>query len=396
MSDELGAAEGEPPRLRIGLVLATSTGGVGRHVRALAGELAAAHHHVQVVGPAPTDERFGFAAVDGVGFAVVDIRSGIAPLADLRAVAAVSTLTRDFDVVHAHGLRAGVVAALALRVRARAGLVLRGRAPVRRPVLVVTLHNGVLGSGVRRRVFDLVVARLARTADAIQAVSPDLVEVLLRSRPDAARALVASPLPAPTRDRAATRRHLGVADTTPLILAVGRLHRQKGFDVLVVAASLLADVAAEGEHTGPALAFVIAGEGPQRAELQSRIRVAHVDVRLLGDRDDVADLIQAADVVVMPSRWEGWPLAAAEVLAAGRPFVASAVGGLPELVAAAAILVPPGDAGALAGAIWQLVDDPSLADRLSNAASARAQQLPTISDVTASVLATYRRALVGT
>jgi glycosyltransferase involved in cell wall biosynthesis len=395
MSEELDAAGGDPP-LRICLVLATSTGGVGRHVRALAGELAAAHHQVEVVGPVSTDERFGFAAVDGVGFAAVEIRSGIAPLADLRAVARVSTLTRDFDVVHAHGLRAGVVAAFALRVRARAGLVTRGRTPARRPVLVVTLHNAVLGSGVRRRVFDFVVARLAHAADAIQAVSPDLLEGLLRSRSDAARALVASPLPPPTRNRAATRRQLDVDDTTALILGVGRLHRQKGFDVLVAAACVLERAAAEHEPTGPALVFVIAGEGPQRAELQSRIVAAHVDVRLLGDRDDVADLIRAADVVVMPSRWEGWPLAAAEVLAAGRPFVGSAVGGLPELVAAAAILVPPGDAEALAGAIRQIVDDRSLAGRLSEAASVRAQQLPTISDVTASVLATYRRALVGT
>jgi glycosyltransferase involved in cell wall biosynthesis len=98
-------------------------------------------------------------------------------------------------------------------------------------------------------------------------------------------------------------------------------------------------------------------------------------------------------VVVMPSRWEGWPLAAAEVLGAGRPLVATAVGGLPELVGDAAFLVPADDPGALAAAIQGVLADPSLANRLSQAATRRAAQLPTTEDVVGQVLSAYGHAL---
>ena len=365
--------------LRIGLVLATSTGGVGRHVRALATGLHDAGHTVVVLAPAGTQERFGFAAPgDGTEFAPVEIGSGLRPIADLRAAARLSRLLRDTDVVHAHGLRAGVVTAIGLRRL--------GSRRARRPAFVVTLHNAMTGSRLRRRVLSLVEARLARSADQILAVSPDLVEGLRKTRPDADRAQVTSSLPPPVRDRAVTRAALGVDEGCAMVLAIGRLHRQKGFDVLVAAAGLVAG-------TAPAVVFAIAGEGPMRAQLETLIAQAAVDVRLLGDRADISELVHAADLVVMPSRWEGWSLAAAEVLGAGRPFIASAVGGLPELVGDGGVLVAAEDPQALADAIRRVLADPAAAARLAAAARVRAAQLPTDEDVTASVLATYHRAI---
>jgi glycosyltransferase involved in cell wall biosynthesis len=238
---------------------------------------------------------------------------------------------------------------------------------------------------------------LLSCADAVLAVSPDLVEVVRPVRPDVGRALVSSALPPPTHDAPTVRRALGLAGTQPLVLAIGRLHEQKGFDVLVDAAVLMqrdagvTSAAPAASGIGPVIA--IAGEGPRRSDLERRITAAGVDVRLLGDRGDVADLVAAADVVVMPSRWEGWPLAAAEVLGAGRPLVASAVGGLPELVGAAARLVRAGDPAALAAAITELLNDPGALTRLSALAVARAAQLPTGDDVTRSVVELYRRVL---
>jgi glycosyltransferase involved in cell wall biosynthesis len=335
-----------------------------------------AHHRVLVLAPADTRERFGFAAPgDGTEFAPVEIRSGLRPIADLRAAARLARLVRDADVVHAHGLRAGVVTAVALR-----------RLGSRRPAFVVTLHNAMTGGRLRRRVLSFVEARLARSADRIIAVSPDLVVGLRTIRPDADRALVASSLSKPVHDVARTRDALGVNENSMLVLAIGRLHRQKGFDILVAAAGLLADVV-------PAVVFVIAGEGPMREQLETLIARSAVDVRLLGDRADISELARAADVVVMPSRWEGWSLAAAEALGAGRPFVASAVGGLPELVGNGGILVAPEDPEALANAIRRVLAEPSLAAELATAALARAAELPTAADVTSSVLATYRRAI---
>ncbi len=362
--------------LRVCLVLATSTGGVGRHVRALAAGLQHAHHSVVVLAPAATRERFGFAAPgDGTEFAPIEIGSGLRPIADFHAAARLSQSARGADVVHAHGLRAGVVTAVALR-----------RLGSRRPAFVVTLHNAMTGRRLRRRVLSFVEARLARSADQIVAVSPDLVVGLRKTRPDADRALVASRLPPPAAGRAETRAALGVDESSTLVLAIGRLHRQKGFDILVAAAGLLAGVA-------PAVVFVVAGEGPMRAELERLIVQSPGDVRLLGDRADIAELAQAADVVVMPSRWEGWSLAAAEVLSAGRPFLASAVGGLPELVGDGGILVAAEDPEALADAIRRVLAQPTLAAQLATAALARAAELPTADDVTSSVLATYRRAV---
>src|SRR5690606_37772328 len=115
------------------------------------------------------------------------------------------------------------------------------------------------------------------------------------------------------------------AETCPLVLSVGRLHAQKGFDDLIVAAERLST-------RDPQPLFVIAGDGPARPDLELRIARADAPVRLLGDRTDVPDLLQAADVMALSSVWEGSPLAVSECLRAGVPFVGTSVGGVPDMV----------------------------------------------------------------
>ena len=133
------------------------------------------------------------------------------------------------------------------------------------------------------------------------------------------------------------RRALGLGDDRrPLVVAVGRLHPQKGYDVLLDAvARWVAD-----PRLRPAPLVVIAGDGPLHDELAARIAAERLPVTLLGRRTDVADLLGAADVCVLPSVWEARSLTAQEALRAGTPLVATAVGGIPELVGDAA------DAGA--------------------------------------------------
>lgn len=380
-------------------MLATSTGGVGRHVAAAARGVARAGHTVVVLGPAATDGTFHFSAArtDSAGggpktgmpveanvrFRPVEIASGLRPLAALRAALRLRALTRRADVVHAHGFRAGLVCAMALR-RWHATRVPQTPVDHPRPALVVTLHNAMLGTARRRWLLNLAMRSLARAADAVFAVSADLVAVLSTDGRVVDRALVASGSVAPTRDVAATRAALEISAGVPVILAVGRLHKQKGFDILVEAARLLRD-------RGCCVVILLAGDGPERPELQRSIDASGVDVRLLGDRGDVADLLAAADVVVMPSRWEGWPLAAGEVLNAGKPFVATNVGGLPELVGDAGLLVDACDSEVLAGAIARLLDDPTFAAELAQRARRRAAELPGTADVTAQLLDCYRR-----
>jgi glycosyltransferase involved in cell wall biosynthesis len=171
----------------------------------------------------------------------------------------------------------------------------------------------------------------------------------------------------------------------PVVFAAGRCVPQKGFDVLLEAMIALAD-------RDPVPLLVIAGEGPLVAPLAGRAREAGADVRFLGLRTDIPALLAAADVVAVPSRWEGQPLIVQEALRAGRPLVASLVGGLPALTGQdAALLVPAGDPGQLASALRSVLDDRELSGRLEAAAAARARALPSPSDAVDAAVAVYAR-----
>jgi hypothetical protein len=137
----LPAADRRLADRRIAEVLATSTGGVGTHLRSVLAALAGAGAAVRVCGPRATEELFGFTAT-GADFREVGISAGLAPAADLRAVLALRRATAGADLVHAHGLRAGLVAAAARRLAGQ-----------RRRPLVLTLHNALPdGGGVTRSV----------------------------------------------------------------------------------------------------------------------------------------------------------------------------------------------------------------------------------------------------
>jgi glycosyltransferase involved in cell wall biosynthesis len=336
------------PGLRVLLVLATSTGGVGQHVRSLAQRLGERGAHVEVACPASTQAVFGFAR-----HRPLEVGSRPRP-ADLTAVLALRRAPAD--VVHAHGLRAGALAALA------------GRRP-----LVVTLHNGLTdGRGAASGRFGALLERLvARRADVVLAASADLAD---RARAAGARDVRSAPVAAPAL--VPTGRDPGLG--RPLVLAVGRLHPQKGYDVLLDALPLLGDAV-----------VAVAGDGPLAAQLRARAP----QVRWLGRRDDVADLYAAADVVVLPSRWEARSLTAQEALRAGRPLVATAVGGLPGLVGEGAVLVPPGDPAALGAAVRRLLDDPAAAAALGARGRAVAAGWPDEDDVADQVAGVYRELL---
>ena len=173
----------------------------------------------------------------------------------------------------------------------------------------------------------------------------------------------------------------------PLVVAVGRLHPQKGYEFLLAAAARW--VAGEG----PVPLVAIAGDGPLHAELAGRISADGLPVRLLGRRDDVADLLSAADVCVLPSRWEARSLTAQEALRIGTPLVATRTGGLPELLGDAAELVEVGDAGALADAVVRVLSDPEHAARLVEAGLRQAATWPDEAGTARQLVALYRELL---
>ncbi|MEO5874766.1 MAG: glycosyltransferase, partial [Streptosporangiaceae bacterium] len=141
--------------------------------------------------------------------------------------------------------------------------------------------------------------------------------------------------------------------------------------------------------------FVVVGDGPLDGELRERIAAEDLPVRLLGRRGDIPALLAASDVVVVPSVWEGQPLFVQEALHAAKPLIATRVGGIPDLVGEAGLLVPAGDAAALQEAIAQVLEDPALALRLGAASARRARALPTEDDAVGQLADLYRELSVS-
>ena len=347
--------------MRVALVLGASVGGIGTYVRDLAEHCVSCGDEVVVAGPRSTEDHFAFSAT-GARFVPVE---GPKQLLTLRRVLA------GADVVHSHGFKAAAMTNLA-------------RAGRRGPRHVVTLHNAILGAGkgMRARISGVVERAAVRPADAVLGASADLVQ---RARELGARqaALVpvpAPPLPEPTRSPADIRAELAVADDEFLILSVGRLAPQKSLPLLLDAIAALRDVP---------LRLAIAGEGPERATLAARIEEEKLPVTLLGHRADIADLLAAADVFVLSSRWEARALVVQEALRAAVPVVATAVGGIPKLVGEAAELVAWNDAAALAAAIRRVLTDPAVRDGLRTAGPAQAATWPTPAEALAAARAWY-------
>jgi glycosyltransferase involved in cell wall biosynthesis len=386
--------------VKVAFVLGTTAGGTGRHVQMLVTGCAVRGILSMVAGPAETQLDFGFGA-PGVQFEAVqfeavqfgdrpNVRDGLAVLR-LRQVLARS----GADVVHAHGLRAGALTALALSLR-----------PTAAPVpLVVTVHNAPPSSGVTAAVYQALELIVARSATTILCVSADLEDRMRRAGArDVGRALV------PSRGQAGlgtavagetVGRELGLGQDKgapghaagapgepsrrPLILAAGRLAPQKGFATLIEAARRWGDLS-------PAPLLAIAGSGPLRAELTAAAAPLGDAVRFLGHRDDIAALLAAADLFVLPSLWEGQPLVLQEALCASRPIVATRTGGIPDLTGEdGALLIPAGDPAELAAAVRRVLTSDALARRLADGARARARMLPSEHDAVEAAMAVYRR-----
>jgi glycosyltransferase involved in cell wall biosynthesis len=255
--------------------------------------------------------------------------------------------TNGYDMVHAHGLRAGVDAALAAR----------GLCDV-----LVTVHNLVSSeiAGTRARTDRFAEPLVVRLAARTLAVSRQIALHLQAASPRSAGKvellyLGIGEAPPVTRSRDEIRSELGVEDGKCLAVSVARLAPQKAVEVMLEALRRTA--------TEPVLA--LAGEGPLEGELRALTQRLGLEerVRFLGFRDDVADVVAAADVFCLSSIWEGVPLAVQEAMLLETPVVSTAVGGMGEIVAdgLSGRLVPAGDAAAFAAAIDEVCATPDIA-----------------------------------
>jgi len=166
-------------------------------------------------------------------------------------------------------------------------------------------------------------------------------------------------------DIAAAREALGIPTVAQVIGVVSRLRWEKGLDILIDALDLVAGV---GE-----VHAVVIGAGPEEARLRQLAARSRVAVHFLGHRHDVARWLAVADVIAMPSRRESFGRVTLEAMAAGRPLVASRVGGLAEAVVdqETGLLVPPENAQALAAALGTILTDRTIARRMGEMARRR-------------------------
>ncbi len=185
--------------------------------------------------------------------------------------------------------------------------------------------------------------------------------------------------------RRQARNHLGIGANDQVVAMIAGLRPEKAHEVLLEAVARLAEKRTQ-------IGVLLAGDGPRRAALEEhaqRLGIAK-RVEFLGVRRDVARLLHASDMVVLPSRdvVETLPLSVLEAMASGVPVIASRAGSVPEVVidGETGLLVTPGSAGELSGAIAAVLDDPEAAARRAELARARVETYYSVDRTTAGYL----------
>ena len=361
---------------------AQAAGGVRAHIRQVSQLLAKDGHQVLLAGPGNVISPAP-GAVGGACLRTYQIDIGARPSgADLKALRQLKQLAATVEVIHAHGLRAGALAVLAAK-----------RLPAaKRPRVVVTLHNLPVGSAPTRLVGKALHLVVVKGADYVLTVSPDLLE---KAKQLGLKAGEIAVVPAPARgcmDHAAqpeisqdsaqsldagsgvdSSSGYGASsdtdcDAAPCLLTIARLAPQKGLDLLLEAATLI-------KQRGIDFTWLVAGDGPLKAQLNQQIATADLPVKLLGRREDIGALLSQADVVVQTSYWEGQPLTLREAMQAGRAIVATDVGGSAYTLAGCGQLVEP-QAGPLADAVVAVISDPKRRETLEAASRAAVAKIP--------------------
>jgi glycosyltransferase involved in cell wall biosynthesis len=266
--------------------------------------------------------------------------------------------------------------------------------------LVVTSHGTDVALLRRYRLAQPLARAVFHRAAAVTVVSADLRDSLVSLAGVEAAKISVIPMPVHPAIEAALSTSLSPPrdgegrERRPTILAVARLAKDKGLDVLLEAGGLL-------RARGRDLRLALVGGGEEEAALRAQAQrlglSASVDFRGAVAPGDLAPHYLAADVVVLPSRREGLGLVLVEALFCRRPVIGTRVGGIPDVVTngETGLLVPPDDPLALAEAIARLLSDPALATRLAAAGYAHVRQHFSGQVVAQRMAEVYRQALTG-
>ena len=263
------------------------------------------------------------------------------------------------DVVHSHKIGSNIWTAALSHI-------------VEMPVLIAHEHTwSFTGNPLRKLVDRELIARAATTFLSVSESDREKMITLEGIDADKVRFIPVGVPDRPPGDGPAARAALGLPEGVQVVGTVCALRPQKAIDVALEAVARLV-----GQR--PGLRFLIVGDGPDRGRLERRAAELHLDgVVFAGIRPnaEIPDLVAAMDVLVCSSDFEGTPAAVLEWMRAGKPIVATAVGGIPGIIedGIGGLLVPPRAPDELATALARLLDDQELGRRLGAAARARQQ-----------------------
>lgn len=316
-------------------------GGAETQVFLLARTLAQRGHAVHIVSMRPPEAYQDDLETLGIAFTSLGMRSG---RPDPRGLVRLARVVRAWrpDVVHSHMVHANLLARLT-----------RPLAPM--PVLITTAHNLTEGARWRELAYRLTDRLATLSTNVCQAAVDRFIAVgavpagRMRFVPNGLESAAFAPDP---ERRARTREALRLGERF-CWLAVGRLDAQKDYPTMLAAT-------AEAVREHPTLTVLVVSDGPERASLEAACVGLGFDdeqVRFLGARSDVPDLMRAADAYLMSSAWEGLPMVLLEASAAHLPIVATDVGGNADIVLpeCTGLLVPAGDPASLAAAMTRVM-----------------------------------------
>lgn len=373
-----------------------NVGGPALHVTYLAEGLAERGYETTLVaGDVARGEASMAFVADSRGVSVVrapGLSREVSPLHDVVAALRLARLIRRErpDILHTHTAKAGAVGRLAAALSGRA-----------RPRIVLHTFHGHVLSGYFGRVgtafFRAVETALARASDALVAVSPQVRDdlVAIGVAPASRFAVVRlgidlEPRVRTTGDPAEGRRLLGIPPGRFVVGWFGRMTAVKRVDDLV-------DMLARLRERGVDACLLLVGDGGDRERAEQRAYEQGLARHcfFLGYQEDVAPWYAVADAVVLTSANEGTPVTIIEALAAGRPVVATDVGGVRDVVrdGVDGYLVPVGDADAMAARLAEIAADPGLAARLGETGRARVRERYAVSRLVEDVDLLYRSLL---
>lgn len=345
-------------KIKLTYLIRRAAGGMQTHLLDLISKLDKDRYKITVVAPQSQRLEEGLANLS-IPLIALDIDDNLRPLKDLRTIISLRNLFKTLkpDILHIHGNKAalvGRIAAWGMSIQA----------------IIVTIHNLLKyqSQSKVKRFFSTFADRfLARYTDVIISVSKDLEEDLVQKEGLPRKKIITiyngidwHRLQVEPQQKKTTRESLGFNDKDIVIGMIARLAPQKSPLTFVEAARELASFSS--------LKFLLVGDGPLMPIVQEKIKEAGLSERFVlpGFRKDIPEILAAIDLFVLSSKWEGFPYVLHEAMAAGKPLVATSVGGVPELVVdgVSGVLVPAGDSSALAQAISSVAFDPKFQEIL--------------------------------